>query len=218
MSENHPTNFVIAISSVSGGGKTSLVIKTAELLNATMVFFDDYADSSQYPKDNKKWLEDGADVNEWKTPQFARDVAALRKGESITAPRDGRIIQPSEYIVIEEPMGRERAEMAPHIDFVAVIDIPLEIALARRLIRDMDFFDIKDIDAASRDQLTTGFKKLINYVRGYLGSYLRTGRTLYDVIQEQAKASCDLLLDGERPADDLAKELVAAVKNARGNQ
>jgi len=215
MSEAHPTNFVVAIASVSGGGKTTLVKKTAELLNGTTLFFDDYQSVSQYPEDSQKWLEDGADVNEWKTPQFSRDVAALRKGQSITMPGNGGTVEPSEFIVIEEPMGRARVEMAAHIDFVAVIDTPLEVALSRRVIRDMGYFDIKDIDTATREQLVEGFEKLIGYVRNFLGHYLRTGRELYTTVQEQAKASCDLVLDGQLPVDELARQLVAAVKKRK---
>ena len=81
-------NYIIAISSVSGGGKTTLVKRTADLLKGVTLFFDDYASVSEYPPDIKKWVEDGADVNEWKTPQFAQDLAALRKGESIVSPID----------------------------------------------------------------------------------------------------------------------------------
>lgn len=36
-----PESFVIAISAVSGGGKTTLVKKTAELLGATTLFTDE---------------------------------------------------------------------------------------------------------------------------------------------------------------------------------
>ncbi len=42
MQESRSTNFVIGISSTSGGGKTTLVKKTAELLDAATLFFDDY--------------------------------------------------------------------------------------------------------------------------------------------------------------------------------
>ena len=122
---SHPPNYIIAISSVSGGGKTTLVKRTADILRGTALFFDDYAAVSEYPPDIKKWVEDGADVNDWQTPQFAKDLAALRRGDSIVSPIDGASILSSEFIVIEEPMGRERAEMVSLIDFVAVIDTPL---------------------------------------------------------------------------------------------
>jgi len=124
MPNSQLTYFVIAISSVSGGGKTTLVHKTAERLNASVLLFDDYRTVSQHPH-TQQWLDGGCDIDEWQTPQFARDVAALKRGEPVTLPESGRIVQPTEFIVIEEPMGRARAEMAPHIDFVAVIDTPL---------------------------------------------------------------------------------------------
>ena len=144
---SHSPNYVIAVSSVAGGGKTTLVKSAANFLKGTTRFFDDYASMSQYPPDIKEWVEDGADVNEWKTPLFAQDLAALRRGESIVSPLDGASILPSEFIVIEEPMGGERAEMASLIDFVAVIDIPLEIALAGRLLRNLGFIPLEGIRA-----------------------------------------------------------------------
>ena len=127
MAESHFTNFVIGISSTSGGGKTTLVKKAAELLDAATLFFDDYDSETKYPKDMDKWFRDGADMNEWKTPNFAGDVNALRKGENIVYPVDGAIIQPTEFIVIEEPTGRTRDEMAENIDFMVLIDTPFEI-------------------------------------------------------------------------------------------
>jgi hypothetical protein len=215
VAENHPTHFVIAVSSVSGGGKTTLVKKTAELLNGALLLFDEYKTVSHYPKDVRKWLDDGADANEWKTPQFARDVAALRRGESVTSPRDGRIVHPSEYVVIEEPMGRGRAEMAPHIDFVALLDTPLEIALCRGIMRDAGHWLVDDPEGATKEQLVKSQKGLWDYLRGYLGFYLHAGRELYIAVQEHARATSDLVLDGQLPADELARQLVAAVEEAR---
>jgi hypothetical protein len=215
MSDTQPTNYVIAVSSVSGGGKTTCVKKAAELLNGATLLFDEYKTVSHYPKDIKKWLDDGADVNEWKTPQFARDVAALKRGERVTSPRDGRIAQPSEYILIEEPWGRERAEMAPHVDFVAVIDTPLEIALCRGIMRDAAHWLVDDPESASKKQLVESQKGLWDYLRGYLGYYLYALREFYMSVHKQAVATCDLVLDGQLPPAELARELVSAVKNAR---
>jgi uridine kinase len=213
MPNSHPTHFVIAISSVSGGGKTTLVYKTAERLNASVLLFDDYRTVSQYPR-TQQWLDGGCDINEWKTPQFARDVAALKRGESVTLPDSGKVVQPTEFVVIEEPMGRARAEMAPHIDFVAVIDTPLEIALARKVKRDASYMTVDDIEHATKEQLAESLGRLTAYLQGFLGHYLRASRRLYIAVQEQAIVSCDLVLDGELSADELAAQLVAAVKSA----
>ena len=205
-------NYTIAISSVSGGGKTTLVKRTADLLKGVSLFFDDYASVSEYPPDIKKWVEDGADVNEWKTPQFAQDLAALRKGESIVSHIDGASISPKEFIVIEEPMGRERVEMAPLIDFVVVIDTPLEIALTRRLLRDLAPVSLENIEKASKEQLAEGFVEIVTYLEGYLSGYLDAGRDLYIVVQERAKETCDLVIDGCLSVDELSQQIAAAVE------
>ena len=210
---SHSPNYIIAVSAVSGGGKTTLVKSTADLLEGTALFFDDYASVSEYPPDIKKWVEDGADVNEWKTPQFAQDLTALRRGNSIVSPIDGASILPSEFIVIEEPMGRERAEMATLIDFVAVIDTPLEIALTRRLFRDLGPISVENIEKATKEQLAEGFVQIVTYLKDYLSGYLDAGRDLYIAVQEQAKENCDLVLDGCLSVDELAQQLVTAVED-----
>jgi len=210
---SHSPNYIIAVSAVSGGGKTTLVKSTADLLEGTALFFDDYASVSEYPPDIKKWVEDGADVNEWKTPQFAQDLTALRRGDSIVSPIDGASILPSEFIVIEEPMGRERAEMATLIDFVAVIDTPLEIALTRRLLRDLGPISVENIEKATKEQLAEGFVQIVTYLKDYLSGYLDAGRDLYIAVQEQAKENCDLVLDGCLSVDELAQQLVTAVED-----
>lgn len=210
---SHSPNYIIAVSAVSGGGKTTLVKSTADLLEGTALFFDDYASVSEYPPDIKKWVEDGADVNEWKTPQFAQDLTALRRGNSIVSPIDGASILPSEFIVIEEPMGRERAEMATLIDFVAVIDTPLEIALTRRLLRDLGPISVENIEKATKEQLAEGFVQIVTYLKDYLSGYLDAGRDLYIAVQEQAKENCDLVLDGCLSVDELAQQLVTAVED-----
>jgi len=64
MPQDPPAGFVIAVSSVSGGGKTTLVKKTAELLDAPWLLFDEYKTDSHYPKDVRKRLDDGADIDE----------------------------------------------------------------------------------------------------------------------------------------------------------
>lgn len=156
-------------------------------------------------------------MDEWKTPHFSRDLAALRRGESVVSPQDGAPVHPSEYIVIEEPMGRARAEMAPHVDFVAIIDTPLEIALARRFFRGADQvrsqFDPESVEKASKEEVAEGARQIISSLSEYLHNYLDDGfREVYTAVQEQAKATCDLVLDGCLPADELAKQLVAAVK------
>ncbi len=213
---SNAAGFVVAVSSASGGGKTTLVKGAAELLGATTLFFDDYRDPSTYPPDLKKWVADGADLNEFRTPQFTKDLAALKRGESIASAVGGATLSPTEFIVIEEPMGRGRDEMAKSIDFVALIDTPLDIALARRFLRLADATPVADLEQSTKEQLRAHVEGLLGFVTGELLSYLDASRAVYIAVQEQVAADCDLVLDGRLPADELAEQLAGAVKQATG--
>ncbi|MFC1718548.1 hypothetical protein ACFL6S_33135 [Candidatus Poribacteria bacterium] len=216
MSEPCSTNFVIGISSTSGGGKTTLVKKAAELLdNAATLFLDDYDHEMVSPKDMDRWLKNGADMNEWKTPSFARDVRALRNGESVVSPVDGTPIQATKFIVIEEPSGRTRDEMAESIDFMVLIDTPLEIGFARRLLRSMENISFEGIEEATKEELAKAIKDIVEFLRGEASQFLDTWRAIYIEVQKQVEPSCDLILDGCLPVDELAKQLVEAVKKRR---
>ncbi len=202
-------SFVIAVSSAAGGGKTTLVTGAAELLGATTLFFDDYRYVSEYPPDLKKWVDDGADLNLWKTPKFAADLAALKRGESIESVTGDGTLSPTDFIVIEEPMGRGRDEMAKSIDFMALIDTPLDIALARNLLR----ADGTNTSANMRQ----GTKELlVASSREFVRDYLDVSRSIYIAVQEQVAADCDLILDGRLPPGELAEQLVEAVREASG--
>ena len=52
-------------------------------------------------------------------------------GKSVTTPEDDSIVKSSVFIVIKDPMGRARVEMAPDIDFVALIDTSLKMVNCR---------------------------------------------------------------------------------------
>ena len=186
------------------------------MLGATMLFFDDYEGVSEYPQDMKKWVADGADLNLWKTPTFAADLAALKRGESIESVNGGATLSPTEFIVIEEPMGRGRGEMAKSIDFVALIDTPLDIAMARRFLRLADTNPLADIEQTTKEQLRAHVEGLLGFLTGELRSYLDASRAVYIAVQEQVTADCDLVLDGRLPPDELAEQLVEAVRSARG--
>ncbi|MCH8816056.1 MAG: hypothetical protein IH957_13390, partial [Chloroflexi bacterium] len=195
------SSFVVAVSSAAGGGKTTLVMKAGELLGATTLFFDDYRDASSYPQD----------LNLWKTPKFAEDLAALKRGERIVSPVGGATISPTEFIVIEEPMGRGRDEMATSVDFVVLIDTPLDIAMARRFLRLADTNPLADIEQTTKEQLQEHVEGLLGFVTGELRNYLDGWRAVYIAVQEQVTADCDLVLDGRLPPDELAEQLVEAV-------
>jgi uridine kinase len=193
---------VVVISGTSGAGKTSLVRKTAALLgDAVCLHFDDYKPVSMYPADLTAWVASGSNPNEWQTPQLADDLRTLRSGRAISVPGTDERTEPKPYIVLEDPFGRAREEMAPSIDFAAYIDVPLDVAMARKLRR--------EVLGVARDR---GSDEAVRRLDSFLVSFLDESlREVYIAANESARASCDLVLDGMRPLEALARELVGRV-------
>ena len=53
----------------------------------------------------------------------------------------------------------------------------------------------------------------VKWLRGYLEWYLnRSGRDMYHLVNERAKEQSDLVLDGEKPVEELAHQVVKSVK------
>jgi len=196
--------FVIAIGGPSGSGKSTVVSRTASLLgDAITLFFDDYASVSTYPNDVGAWIRDGANPNEWETPRFARDLIALRQGQPIFPPGGAARRESARYIVVEEPFGRAREEMREAIDLAAIIDLPLEVALARRIRRNIQP-GLEDA-AASVECL----RSLGQFLDAYLDGQIREG---YLVINRIALTTCDVVLDGLKPSEELAEQVVQMVR------
>src|SRR5581483_7957212 len=200
-------SFVIAINGASGAGKSTLVKALAQELGDTVsVYFDDYdprnVASSKYPADITQWVNDGANPDEWETPQLVEDLQTLRQGNSVTNPKTKEVLQPAAFIVLEEPFGREREAIKDLIDFVVAIDVPLEIALARRLLEipEMPYFS---------EHPEESLPAITRYLRSYL---YHSSRELYIAVNQQVRKNCDLVVDGMRPTDVLATEIAEKVR------
>jgi uridine kinase len=110
---------VIAVSGVSGAGKTTIVQALAHEFNCPYLLFDDHTDQRTYPKNMKGWLKNGANVSLIKTPKFVSSLNELVSKNS------------SRFIFIEEPFGKERHSLSLLIDYVVLLDQPLELCLTR---------------------------------------------------------------------------------------
>ena len=191
--------YVITVSGVSGAGKSSTVRAIAEQLDKAACFhFDDYGETMQQPDDGLAWIAAGADLTAFVLPQLARDLKTLREGRAVTTPT-GRRVEPAPFLVVEEPFGSGRADMASLIDFGVCIDLPMEVALARRL---LDVVDRWGGEAEER----------LQWMNSYLRSYLFEGmREVYIAINERVKQSSDLVLDGTLSVEHNAAKVIAAI-------
>ena len=118
--------FIISIAAVSGGGKTTVARHLRESLkNAEALYFDDY-DFPKQPDDICEWVENGADPNAWDLSPMLDDLDELIAKHS----------KPLDYIILDYPFAYTHPAFAGRIDFAVFIDTPLDVALARRILRD----------------------------------------------------------------------------------
>lgn len=187
MNDRRNEAFVVAVSGMSGAGKSSVVRKTVEQLgNATALHFDAYAADSIYPPDLRDWLRRGADVDEWKTPRLAADLRELRSG-------------PFEFVLVEEPFGRTRAELRDVIDLAAHLDVPTDVLLARRLLRRLE---------EEREQYGD---QVLDRLHRDLREHLAADRSLELAGAASAKAAADVILDGTKMIDEIAETLAREI-------
>lgn len=208
MSKNEKS-FVIAITGASGAGKTSVVNEVTALLDdAASFYFDDYSATHQKPENTDEWVKEGIDPHDWKNSRLIEDLRLLCYGTPVTPPGSNREIRPARIIVMEEPFGRTREGMNELVDYVACIEVPLEIALARRVLRGLYWVIQKK---------TT--EKYIEELQNHLEWYLNeSGRDMYHGVNEKAKEDCQLILDGRRPVSELAQEVVRNVNRMMGKE
>jgi uridine kinase len=202
--QNTLASFVIAISGISGAGKTVLARRVADILgDAVTLHFDDYKPVAKYPADMATWVAEGKDLDAWAIPQLLDDLKALRNGKTISLPADKGEVRPASFIVLEEPSGRERVGMRELIDFVVWLDLPLEIALARKVVQDLG----RCLTEVPIDHLAQAVQKGVDYYSLY-----PLAREYYLTLIERVSKDCDLVLDGTRPTDESAHRIVATVR------
>lgn len=168
---------IIAVAAVSGGGKTTIITGLKRILpNSKAFFFDDYEFDG--PNDICNWVERGADYNEWKLTPLINDICSWIYSHQ----------PPLDYLLLDYPFAYVHYEIREYIDFAIFIDTPLDIAIARRILRDFKEASIDD-------------------VRNDLNIYLSHGRDAYLEMLNTIKPNCDIIVDGSLPPDVIVNQL-----------
>jgi uridine kinase len=202
---------LIAVAGPIGGGKTALVKGLAAGLNgAPTLHFDDYELASRKsPVELERWLAAGADFNELRAPGLLAALQALKRGESAIDPAHGAAIGPGDTIVFEMPLGREHGETAPLIDIVIWVDIPLDVALARKV------GEYAAAAAADQSEDPRGF---LRWLDRYLDLYTTQVRQVLQLQKRRVAASADIVLDGMQSQDALIADALSAVAEFRARR
>ena len=181
---------VVAISGVSGSGKTSVIKQLSAAFSCPYLLFDDHTDEDTYPTDMKSWFKNGADVSDIKTPRFVNSLVNLKAECN------------SEYIFIEEPFGRQRDSISSLIDYVVLLDQPMEVCLSRVIMR-----NIKHLSSDS-----------LNSIPRYLSMYDDHFREIYIASADRVRENSDLLIQAVTSVELTTKSISRWLKSNTNEQ
>lgn len=185
--------FVISISGLSGSGKTAVTSALkARIAGAAVISIDDYGDRVYLDRDINDWSAESSD-DEWHTEPIAADVERLLK-ESL------------DYIILDYPFGYGNRLVGQYINLAVFIDVPLDVALARRIIRDYTSRE-KNTNVADVEEVSlAGLDKELRF-------YLSRSRSTYARMPEMQIPTSDLVIDGAKTPEEIADEILAHVKS-----
>ena len=177
---------IIAVSAVTAGGKTTAVNAVKEKLpRCTSLHFDDYSFEGEVD-DFHQWVLDGTDYNVWNLSPLKADIEnIISSGEY-------------DYLLLDYPFAYRNDLIRDYIDCAVFIDTPLDIAMARRILRDMN--------NASADE-----------IRDEMKTYLKDARIAYVQMLKDIKPSSDYVIDGVQDLEHITMELLDIIMN-RGNK
>lgn len=179
-------SIVVAVSGPTGAGKSALArALLAELGDAQAIYMDDYERMTREPLDAvARWAERGADFDELSLPRLAEELRRLKEEGA------------SRYVVFETQFGRAHRATGALIDFSIWIDVPLEVALARK---------IKAFTAAALGEEPATARERLCWLDGYVAGYLGLVRRLLLVQAEKVRPRADLVVDGGADPASLAR-------------
>lgn len=184
---------IIVISGASGSGKSELIHELASMLGCRTLRFDDFIDAGTYPPDMRSWLEQGADTNLIKTPRLTQ---ALQQAIADAA----KSTEGPHYLLLEEPFGRQRLEMASLIDVVVLLNPPPELCLSRVIQRNLSARKhIAELPAQGMDAI-----QAVAQIRCYLSCYDEYLRDAYQTTVAQVAQNCDLQINDIAPISQIA--------------
>lgn len=175
-------SFIIVVNSISGGGKTTITRALQKTLeNSKAIFFDDGDyDVHSGINDICKWVEEGADANEFNLEPLVKKIEIMA-GEQV------------KYIIIDYPFGYRHDLISKYIDYSIYIDTPLDVALARRIIRDYD-------------------EQSISNIFDDMQYYIDSARNAYLAGCQLGKENADFIVDGNLPVKEVVDTILEKVK------
>ncbi|UVI29158.1 hypothetical protein [Paenibacillus spongiae] len=186
---------IVSISAISGGGKTAVTQELVKLLNNVKVIsFDSYAEDF-LKQDYCQWSANGADYNEWHLEPIVNDILQL-------------IEEKPDIILLDYPFGYGNEAVGEFIDYAIFIDTPLDLALARRIVRDY----------TRRDKSRRKIENPIEHMDATLSFYLSQHRETYVQHIRTVKPYSDFIIDGCIPIGIIAANIAEKVNSLKSSK
>lgn len=174
---------VIAIAAVTAGGKTTVVNEIKNKLPKTAaLYFDDYSFDGEV-EGFYQWTLDGADYNVWNLSPLEDDIISIKNSGLY------------DYLLLDYPFAYCNDKIKKYIDFSVFIDTPLDIAMARRVLR-----DFKDATAEE--------------IRKDMEIYLKYARIAYVQMLKDIPPSSDYVVDGTKELGTIVDEILSVFMKA----
>lgn len=185
---------VIGISGISGAGTSTITKALGKALNATALFWDDFDDISQSPDDYVEWFHKSGDYGDWHYPALENTLKELKEGRTLNHPATREKLVSTPLVIFDASLGRQHSATARFVDFFIHLDTNMDVALARRLIRDYG----------------DNHKASISDVLDELQWYLSDGRPLFDA--RKIKASADFVVNGDNSVEKILAVIMLELK------
>ena len=176
--------YIVSLSAIAGGGKTTVTNLLTGLLNNTAILSFDSYKGDLLGCDYCEWSERGADYNEWHLEPLINDI------EKLSA-------EGYNYILLDYPFGYGNVSVRKFIDLAVFIDTPLDIALARRIIRDY----------TRRDSSRRAIDDKLGHMDNTLSYYIECHRNTFIKHRDTVMPYCDLIVDGMMTPIEIAKNI-----------
>ena len=171
---------IIAIGAVTAGGKTTLVNAIKDKLTRTAsLHFDDYSFDGEV-NDFYKWVSDGANYNVWDLSPLKADIEKIINSDRY------------DYLLLDYPFAYQNKMIKDYLDCCIFIDTPLDIALARKGLRDMKESSADDI-------------------RYEMDVYLKYARIAYVQMLQDILPISDYVIDGTKELKIIINEAVEII-------
>ncbi|MBQ9461049.1 MAG: hypothetical protein IJU51_03910 [Clostridia bacterium] len=174
---------IIAIGAVTAGGKTTVVnALKARLPKTASLHFDDYSFEGE-PDDLTEWVSKHEEFyNVWDLSPLKADVERIINSGGY------------DYLLLDYPFAYQNTMMKDYLDCCIFIDTPLDIAMARRVLRDMK--------EASADE-----------IRNEMNTYLKYSRPCYIDMLTDILPDSDYVIDGAKEIEDIIDETMKIIQS-----